>query len=319
MTARHHHYVSQCYLNGFAANPKKPKLFVVDLKELRSFSTSPVNVASERDFHRIEMDGHRPDSLENDFSRFESELGPTLRRIAAARSIQSERDRATLFSFIGLTAIKNPRFREIIRRGQEEEAKIMLDLLTETPEAWASHLQRMRRNGYDPATSKFSYEQVRNFVQRNKLRVETATSMHLHLELGVFDKILPLIFARKWLLLKAPPSSAGFITSDHPVCLMWSRPEKRGSFYGPGLGVPGTQLLFPVSLKLALIGAFDIEDEEIEADERLIAQINGTVILHGTRQIYARDSTFCYQCRHHSAPVHGDQLLADLATLPRTA
>jgi hypothetical protein len=54
MTARQHHYVPQCYLKGFVKDRKKPKLFVVDCKERRSFSTSPDNVAAERDFHRID-------------------------------------------------------------------------------------------------------------------------------------------------------------------------------------------------------------------------------------------------------------------------
>jgi Protein of unknown function (DUF4238) len=67
MTARQHHYVPRCYLKGFVANRNKPKLFVVDLKERRSFSTNPINVGAERDFHRIVVDGHRPDALEMRF------------------------------------------------------------------------------------------------------------------------------------------------------------------------------------------------------------------------------------------------------------
>jgi len=80
MTARLHHHVSQCYLKGFVVDRNKPKLFVVDIKELRSFTTNPVNVAVERDFHRIDVDGHPPDALENNLSRFESELDQALLR-----------------------------------------------------------------------------------------------------------------------------------------------------------------------------------------------------------------------------------------------
>jgi hypothetical protein len=74
MVARQHHYVSQCYLNGFAADRSKPKLFVVDAKEMRSFETNPKNIAAERDFHAIDIDGVARDAFENDFSKFESEL-----------------------------------------------------------------------------------------------------------------------------------------------------------------------------------------------------------------------------------------------------
>jgi Protein of unknown function (DUF4238) len=102
MVARQHHYVSQCYLNGFAADRSKPKLFVVDAKEMRSFETNPKNIAAERDFHAIDIDGVARDAFENDFSKFESELDQSLRRIIAARSISNDQDRAVLFNFIAM-------------------------------------------------------------------------------------------------------------------------------------------------------------------------------------------------------------------------
>jgi hypothetical protein len=119
------------------------------------------------------------------------------------------------------------------------------------------------------------------------------------------------------MLFRAPKGSTGFITSDHPMCLMWSDPARRGGFYGPGLGLAQTQLLFPVSSELALIGAFEAENDAIDADERLVAQINGSVILHAGRQVYARDSSFLYQWAGHDAPVCGDTLLENLKRLPR--
>jgi Protein of unknown function (DUF4238) len=72
MTSRRSHHVSQCYLKGFVANRDDPKLYVVDLKECKNFTTNPINVAVERDFHRIDVDGHEPDAIENAFSDFET-------------------------------------------------------------------------------------------------------------------------------------------------------------------------------------------------------------------------------------------------------
>ena len=56
MTARQHHYVPPCYLRGFVYDRDKPKLFVVDLKERRTFTTNPKNVAVERDFHAVDIE-----------------------------------------------------------------------------------------------------------------------------------------------------------------------------------------------------------------------------------------------------------------------
>ena len=50
------------------------------------------------------------------------------------------------------------------------------------------------------------------------------------LEVGTFDKLLPPIFQRGWILLKATVDSGGFITSDHPVCLTTVGPRPLGVF-----------------------------------------------------------------------------------------
>lgn len=86
-TARRHHYVPQCYLRGFAANPKKPKVFVIDGKDHRSFFAATANIAAERDFHRIEVEGIPPDALENAFSGFETDLSDALARIMSRTSL----------------------------------------------------------------------------------------------------------------------------------------------------------------------------------------------------------------------------------------
>jgi hypothetical protein len=59
--ARRHHYVSQFYLKGFAADPSNPLLYVVDLINQKSYRTGTPRVAVENDFHTIGIDGQPPD------------------------------------------------------------------------------------------------------------------------------------------------------------------------------------------------------------------------------------------------------------------
>lgn len=311
MTARQHHYVPQCYLKGFVANRGKPKLFVVDAKERRSFSTSPINVAVERDFHRIDIDGHALDALENAFSQFETDLNQALKRIVTARSIKDDNDRALLFNLIGLMATKNPRLRENFRVAYEHMERIIMDLATSTPELWASQVRLAQKAGFIAANADTDYKKMRESVEREEYKVKIMPSMHLRMELQTFDKILPYLFNRKWILFRAPPKTTGFITSDHPMCLTWSNMAQCGGSYPPGLGLRKTQLLFPISNELAAIGAFEIENGEIDADDLLIPQINGSIIRHSMRQIYARDSNFLYRMQHNADIMHGASLLDD--------
>ncbi|WP_146030267.1 DUF4238 domain-containing protein [Methylocella silvestris] len=311
MTARQHHYVPQCYLKGFVSNREKPRLFAVDFKERRIFSPNPKNVAAERDFHTIDVEGRPPDALENAFSGFETELDQALKRIISARSIKNENDRALIFNLIGLMATKNPRLRENFRAAHERTAKMMMDLAAATPEGWAYQVRRAKEDGFLPADADADYEKMREFLNRDDFRIETETSMHLQMELQTFDKILPLIFSRRWMLFRTPPNAPGFITSDHPMCIMWSDPARRG-IYPTGLGLRNTQLLFPISNELAIIGSFEIDDgDEVDADESLIAQINGNIILHSMTQVYGRDGNFPYMMNHHTKVMRGAGLLED--------
>lgn len=311
MTAKIHHYVPQCYLKGFARHRDEPKLFVIDGNEQRSFVTNPKNVASEQHFHRIDAEGYPPDALESAFGNFEGELGPALERIIEARSLKNENDRAYLLNLMALIAVKNPRQRENFRSFHEAVAKRIMDLATATSERWESQIRRAKANGLVAKDAAVSYEEMRAFVEKDEFKIETTTDYHLKLEMQSFETVLPYFVHRNWVLFRAPKGKTGFVTSDHPVCLMWTDPAERGRFHGPGHGLLGTQIVFPVSNELALIGAFEAREDEIDANELRIAQINGTVIVHARRQIYARHSDFLYKLHHNRKIMRGSELLKD--------
>lgn len=309
MTACRHHYVPQCYLNGFVADREKPKLFVVDLETRRSFETAPANVAAERDFHTIDVDGQAPDALENAFSEFETLLDQGLKRIVAVGSIADERDRALLFELMALMAAKNPRMRRIFGDMRADVAKMLMDLATSTPEIWARQVKAMQQRGFLGDTH-VDYIRMREFVERGQYEIETPTMEHLRAELPTAQKLEMLFSDRKWMLLRAPLGST-FITSDHPVCLMWANSEDRVRLPPPGFALSETQVLFPISPALATIGAFEMRDEEREVGEAQVAQINGSIFLHSMRQVYAQNPIFPYILKHNPGIRRGYQLLDD--------
>ena len=303
----------QCYLKGFVRDRRKPKLFVIDGKEHRSFPTAPVNVAAERDFHRIEAEGYEPDTLEKGFSEFEGEVSQSLNRIIAARSIRDDNDRAYLLNLMALLAVKNPRHRENSRRTQEQIWKRVLDLAAATPDMWASQIRRAKAAGDIEPDADTDYFNARKFIDADQYRIEVPTGRHLEQEIKSFETVLPFFFQRRWVLLKSPRRETGFITSDHPVCLMWSEPARRGQFHGPGYGLRRTQILFPISNDLAVMGAFEAYDDEIDVSNLFIAQVNATIILHSHRQVCARDGHFLYKMEHNTRLMRGFELLRDQA------
>jgi len=292
MTARKHHFLSQCYLKGFTQFPNKPRLYVTDLKERKTFSPPTEKIAAIRDFHTIEVEGVRPDFLETELSKFETQLAEALTQIIRARSIRSEANRIILLNFVALVAVKNPRWRQVMTKAYTQSAKIWIDMIMATPQRWAASLNRARAEGYLDELADISYEEAKKYVDEEQFEIVVSNNRHLRTELSAFETVLQLLYERRWLLLKAPPKATGFITSDHPMCLMWLHP--RPGLSSPGLGLKDTQVIFPISNELVMVGTFEGRDGEMDASTALIAATNGIIAANAERQVYARDREFQY-------------------------
>ncbi|MBR0753539.1 DUF4238 domain-containing protein [Bradyrhizobium jicamae] len=315
MVARRHHFLPQCYLKGFARPKKHGKTHqvVVFDRAGKSFTSNIINIAVEQDFNRVDVEGHPPDTFEQLMAAFEGDLGPALSRILQARNLRNEEDRATLLNFIGLVAIRNPRFRETFRDFNEQVLNQLMNLVTADKDRWEGQVKKMRDSGYvKPDSPEVTYEQMRDFVQRGDYRIELNKGFHIASELKGFDAILPTLFNRKWVCLTPPAVSGGFITSDHPVCLMFSDPALRGKFFGPGHGLKGTEIIFPVSRHLAVVGAFELKEDEIQLPEEHVARVNGAVAACAERQVYAHNIDFNYLRRDNEKPRRGAELVNDL-------
>jgi hypothetical protein len=189
-----------------------------------------------RDFNRVDVEGLDLDAFENAMASFEGEISPALDRITATKSIPSEDDRISLINLICALALRNPRLRETIRHFHERVAKQMLNVMLSTPERWAAQTRKTKEEdeGFLKELPEVSYDEMKKFAQEERFKIQVPTLRHIQLEIENFDKVLPILLDRNWLMVRAPKDSGGFITSDHPVILAWSDPSMRGGFY-PGL------------------------------------------------------------------------------------
>jgi hypothetical protein len=297
---RNHHYVPQGYLRGFAefppAYPKKAKTFVSDLKQGKSFTTLVRNVAALRDFNRIEADDHHPNALETAFSHLESSAAAAIRRIAKTATFDGE-DKIIVLNLIGLLATRNPRLRNNMADFQERVYKAMAQIVVGSRERWESVARRAE--GARPPEERREinpddYEKVKELIDSDEYNVVTHQNTHIRLELDTFETVLKTLLHRKWVLQVATPNAGDFVTCDHPVVLRNTRDI--GGPYGraAGHGMRNTMLLFPLTRKTALIGAFEGEDGVIPAGAGLIARTNSMIIDNATAQVYAYDDTFRY-------------------------
>ena len=224
-----------------------------DVVARRFFQTAPEKVALEKDFNTIDLEGHAPDAFEQAMASVESDIGPALTRIIEARSLDNEDDKTFLLNLIGLLHLRNPRFREIKRSFHERVAKMILDIALSSKQMWDSQIKRAQDAGFIPKGTDTSYETAKASYKEENYKIEVPTEEHIRSEMQTFDHALPLLFERKWVLVRAPQGSPGFVTCDHPVSLTWSEPTRAR----PGLKLKGTEILFPISPDLAVVGAFE--------------------------------------------------------------
>lgn len=306
---RRHHFLPQCYLKGFAV--KREKAFqtnVYDARQRRQYRTNIINIAVESDFDRIEVPGHSPDAIELALSKFESELEPAIQAIVLEKSLDDFDAKSVLLNFMCLIALRNPRFRERMRSFKERLSKVILSTSLATPERWQTMVARAQDAGYLTG-NKVAYEDALKFFEADACRIEVTTTHHTHNEFHAFDDLLKTFFARRWILLEAPDSSGGFITSDHPMCLIWS--SKQRAMWPPGYGSRGTEALFPLSQSFALAGTFEGEDEHIVVRDRTVADFNGIIASKAEWHVYSRDMGFRFTSSDGAPRQKASKLLDD--------
>jgi hypothetical protein len=314
--ARNHHWIPQCYLKGFAKNRSKTALLhVVDAVAQRQFSTVPRNVAAARDFNRIDVDGFCPNHVEASLANFEGAVAKALERICAARAIRDPGDFNLLLNLMALLAVRNPGMRESRRSTEEQSTKAFVINVLASEQGFDAALAAAIRDGALSGEDRLTYREMRDFVDNDRYIIDVPTTQHVEHELELVDTILPLLGRRRWLILRANPDAGSLITSDHPVILQWIDQPKDNRFAPPGFGLRNTEVIFPVSQGLAMIGTFDESGGTIDAGQRQVELINGVIIAHGMRQIYSRDDQFRYVGRDGRVRLGTDAL----HDLPRPA
>lgn len=278
--SRQHHYLSQCYLRGFTkAGSKDSKLSVIDLKKEIVFESNTRNVGGVRDFDRIRVAGVESDIINQQLSSFESLVALSLRNIEK-NLLFNGADKDNILNLIALLAVRSPQRREHWRKFQETIIKKTLGMMVSSKETWEA---RSHEN------SSISYDDAKSFYEQDEYTVNLSTEHHIEMEMVALNAIVPLLAKRKWVMIKASPESGPFITTDRPVFLVYKNVEKVPAFLSesPGFAMPDTQIQFPISKNLALIGEFDGNDGVVEADKQFVAVLNSKMLFSVHQRVFA--------------------------------
>ena len=315
--ARKHHYVPQMYLSGFA--DPNGQLWTSDASTSKTFLAGAANIAAERDWNKIEVEGLPVDALEKELGKFEGMIAPTIKRVRETGSFGSDgEDREDIINLVTLLAVRNPRTRDGIQRVETEVLRSMLVGHYKDQKRWDAEVEQMKALKQWPENQPADFEGFRQYVEENKDKLHAHKNLTLEMELEVLPAMYPLFDARRWRILKARQGTGGFVTTDHPVCI--HKPGAAvnyGQLYAPGFGLADRDIVFPLSSKVCLIGRLEGEEDVMEVDLHNVASVNATVMGFALRQIYATDDRFYYTRSPHEPIGRGFTLRNDPHFAPR--
>jgi hypothetical protein len=301
-----HHYVPVMYLRGFTG--AKDQLFVIDRPTKKPFRTAPGNVAKIRQFNRVEVEGMDPNAIEKALSEFEGEVAPALERIKAEKSLAVEADRSLLVNFMAAIALRNPRRRrdlgKIISIAKRKDFANSFG----TREKFGATVGEMKAKGAWNEKAALTFEELGEIVKDEDFLASKEEIMIA--EIDHHDGLTEQLWNRRWQMLIAADDSGGFVTTDDPVCLRWSDGSKHGGM-SPGFAMEQTEVIFPLSTKLALRGTFEGEEDVVDASAAMVARTNSLIVSNAENQVYAHDHAFRFLRQEPEEIGSGSTLLQD--------
>ena len=282
--ARNHHFVPRGYLNGFTdTGTKDGRVFVTDLTARSTFWTNPRNIAAERDFNRVEVEGHEHDAIEQSLGEFEGKACAVIRHIRTSGELPGDEELSYVLNLMTLLIVRNPRGRRAMNAARKQEVRIIGSMLTADRRLFDHHVRKAKEEGFIPQDADVSFEEMKRFIDEDNYTVEQTSSVTA--ELAIFQDVLNTLGERHWSLALADVDSPCFVTCDHPVAIT-PRQHPGG---GPiGYGTPETEVTFPLGPRHVLIGVLERPfKERLKATARHVAVINARTVNHADRQVYS--------------------------------
>jgi len=292
---RNHHYISQFYLKGFSKNEgTKAKLFVYDKEQNKYFQSNPKNIATKRDFNRISTKG-KEYFIEEHQSQMEAKIAIAFKNIIESNQYPKEKDLSYILTFMSLISLRNPKTRAIFDKLYCDISDKFMSMTMASEERYIDQCLQVGIKKEDI----IPYEEQKKFIE-DKSRYELSINQEVHIkaEHENIDYLSELLHKRYWYLVISNETMGEFITSDYPVSLVSL--VEIPKIYGVGFGIQKTEVCFPISKYLVLIGVFeeyDNVDKTIIATKDLVETINERTYAFANKQVYSTKKLSFYDIK----------------------
>jgi hypothetical protein len=288
-TARQHHFLPVFYLSGFTERgTQNGRLHVFDYIRDRHYTSTPVKVARERDYYRVE--GHsQPDVLETALSHIESAAAVALKTVTSQRRVASRKQLPELLAFVALLFARGPRVREQMGRRAAAQARTDLASGKMTEQRWNA-IRQAEISAGAPERLLPSYADARRMSQAGRWEPPFPRTFHREFLPVLYEALTDKLLRRPWLLMRCDASEhGGFICSDTPLSTL--EEGLLGLSLAP-LDDPDVLVTCPLSRELALVSLTGMKGGNYEATPLIVADINTRTQLASMGTLYSATKAF---------------------------
>jgi hypothetical protein len=281
-----HHYVPKFYLKGFT--DKNKRLWVYEKGANAPRESTPKSEGNIENYYTFTDRGYPNDQAERMLARAESAMAPVIRKLANPLFVMNETQRSELYTFVALTYVRVPAYREFIDRQAGEFMKRFTQETARDADKFCALLKK-----YESTTGKSlpDYEKFRNFLLSDDYTVSQKSAGFNLLQIFRSSLTISEVLETEYRhdVHYAPPGMY-FMTGDNPIITI--EPEIDGSaFIGTGFGRPRTKVVFPLNKRACLILSRRGTEQRIEASPAHTRQVNEMIMGVSQRFVYGPEGT----------------------------
>jgi hypothetical protein len=277
-----HHYISQFYLNYFSPKNREGLIWVYSNNkcELRSIKK---HVASIEDYYTIETDTGYSNSIEQEFSKIEANVGRIMKKLSNNDFNLDDKEIADIVLYMSYLRARIPATRDSISAPITNERRLLLKMLANNEALFnqeKSDIQEGLGNGKE-----ITFKEFQEYINQNLHKIDLGPSQNENIKnmLVAAEELYSMLIRMKWIFLISPKDYY-FITTDRPVFPFinnWKMP------YPPGFAFKDVEVYFPLTPNLCILGSYrDLENTVYKVSGDMVNSINSRIILNSYRHIY---------------------------------
>jgi hypothetical protein len=259
---RKHHFIPKSYLSAWSSSGDLDGMLqVIDRLGRKEFQVKPINAAKESDLYMIDIDdvvddSIRPEDVEKFFGKIESDTASVLKDIVRDHVFPDGDSLDKLMMYIACLVFRVPRRLAWFDSTMQEPFKFIY--------------KKMKERGQFPEIEDGDIEKrIDKLIESGGISLRLNQNPRLDMMLYCISTVCPYLQHRHWTVLTADDSAGDLICTDNPVLLEWTKSDCVGM--SPGFGLENTLVFVPVSPRVALLGLWGAELNDVILSDKKVS------------------------------------------------